>query len=362
MLAANSCSASSSNASRGWRGFGSTRSSGASISVAPAKEARVSNGDRLPPSASSPAPRFCACSPSVCEFQRKVSIRNAAAGEGIVEGDWNPIPRSLRESDAPGNDGLINEIREVLPYLLDNLLGQPCPAGIHRQHNATDVEPLVQIDPNEIHIAQQLTKPLQSVVLALNRDQQFISSRECIDREKTERWGTVDEHQVIAVPNRTERLAEAGLTRERVDQLDLRTCQVNGARENVEVPDWRLPDRGRRVRISHQNVIDRRLDLSMVQSEAGRCVPLRIEIHNQHPCSGQRQVCTKVDRCRGLANATLLIGERDREAVVSTKSDLDGHPSITGRSLDVDCRRDLLWRGYAFVDGRSFSRGSASSV
>ena len=50
---------------------------------------------------------------------------------------------------------------------------------------------------NELDVPQQLAEALESVVLALDRNENLTCRREGIDREKSEAWRAVDEEVVL---------------------------------------------------------------------------------------------------------------------------------------------------------------------
>ena len=82
------------------------------------------------------------------------------------------------------------------PHLLGDLCRQSRPGVIHRQQDRGDVQPRIEVRPDEVDIAHQLTEPLEGVVLALNRDEHLCPRHQGIDRQQTERRWTVDENVV----------------------------------------------------------------------------------------------------------------------------------------------------------------------
>ena len=72
------------------------------------------------------------------------------------------------------------------------------------------------------------------------------------------------------------------------------------------VGDHRLAQR----RFADQHVIGRAVAVAAVDAEAGRGVALRIEIDDQHALADRGQRGAEIDRGGGLADAALLVGER----------------------------------------------------
>ena len=66
----------------------------------------------------------------------------------------------------------------------------------------------------------------------------------------------------------------------------------------------------RKRRFADQHVVGRAVAAAAVDAEAGRGVALRIEVDDQHALADRGQRGAEIDRGRGLADAALLVGER----------------------------------------------------
>ena len=68
----------------------------------------------------------------------------------------------------------------------------------------------------------------------------------------------------------------------------------------------------------HQDVVHRRLEPTVLDPQTGRRVALRVEVDDQDPLADLGQARAEVDRRGGLADAALLVGDRDhpRQLVV----------------------------------------------
>ena len=114
------------------------------------------------------------------------------------------------------------------------------------------------------------------------------------------------------IPHICQRIAQAPLAFFEIDQLELRADQVRIGRQDGEVRDLGRPDRGARLNLTDQRVIDRGRTHGIPRDpETARRVALGIEIDEQDPllCHGERGGHV---HCRGgLADAALLV--RDRE-------------------------------------------------
>ena len=63
-------------------------------------------------------------------------------------------------------------------------------------------------------------------------------------------------------------------------------------------------------RFADQDVIGRAAAVAAVDAEPGRGIALRIEIDDQHALADRGQRRAEIDRGRRLADAALLVGER----------------------------------------------------
>ena len=63
-------------------------------------------------------------------------------------------------------------------------------------------------------------------------------------------------------------------------------------------------------RFADQHVIGRAVAVAAIDAETGRGVALRIEIDDQDALANRGECRAQVDRRRGLADAALLVGQR----------------------------------------------------
>jgi len=63
-------------------------------------------------------------------------------------------------------------------------------------------------------------------------------------------------------------------------------------------------------RLADQHVIGRAVAAAAVDAKTGGSVALRIEIDDQHTLADRSECGTQIDRGGGLADAALLVGER----------------------------------------------------
>ena len=155
-------------------------------------------------------------------------------------------------------------------------------------------------------------EPLEGVVLALDRHDHVVGRGQAVHGQQPERRRAVDEHEVVLVADRVERPLELELAAERGHQLDLGAGEVEGRRDHEQVLEAGRLDAVERRRVVHEDVVDRALDVAGVDARA-RSMALpwgsRSTTRTRRPDSARRGA--EVHRGRGLAHATLLVGDGD---------------------------------------------------
>ena len=164
---------------------------------------------------------------------------------------------------------------------------------------------------------QQLRQTFEREELALQRDEDRIRRGHRVDRDEIERRRTIDQHigvgllGGIAAVQHGERIAQAKRAIALGAELELEARQIHGRRGDVQPRHRRRQDRFAQPRLADQHVVGRALAVLAIDAEPGRCVALRIEIDDQHMLAGRGQRRAEVDGGGGLADAALLVGERD---------------------------------------------------
>ena len=139
---------------------------------------------------------------------------------------------------------------------------------------------------------------------------------ERVDREQAQRRRAVDEDVVVRFVHlgevRVECAAEALLARDERHELDLGAGEVDGGGNAVELlvlGGW--PDDVGEREVGDQHVVDALLVGTVVDAEGRRRVALRVEVDHEHVRAGAGQCGGEVHRGRGLADAALLVGDRE---------------------------------------------------
>src|SRR5438552_6007924 len=104
-------------------------------------------------SASSPFPSAFLC--MIHHLPRQFPITFGARAVWVVENDRLSKRRSLAQADIPGDHRLVDPLREKLPRLVSDLLGEIEASVEHREKHSLDSKPRVEMVLNQADRRQQ---------------------------------------------------------------------------------------------------------------------------------------------------------------------------------------------------------------
>jgi hypothetical protein len=185
------------------------------------------------------------------------------------------------------------------------------PAVVHREDDALHLETRIQVVADEIQGRDQLSEALESVVLALKRDEDRVGGGQSVYRKEPEGRRAVEEDVVVFTGDCLNEAREPPLSLGKRGQFDLGPGQADGGRDETQAFD-----RTRHHEISEgspidEGVVHRAPGLSAIDAEAARGIALRIEVDDEDASALEGQVGRQVDDGRRLADAALLVGTGD---------------------------------------------------
>ena len=134
------------------------------------------------------------------------------------------------------DDGVEDELGEVLAQVALDVARQPRAAVVHGQQHARDREPGVELALDHADGLDQAGEALERVVLGLDRHDQPVGRDERVDRQRAERRRAVEQRE--AYSSRTGASASRRRARTRpARQLDVGAREVGGRRDQVEALD-----------------------------------------------------------------------------------------------------------------------------
>src|SRR5690348_15781308 len=169
---ASSASASSSNWMRGCFGLGTIWSSAISATRSPPSTcvgtsvATAASGPGAP-GIKAPRPWPSAFLVMLDDLLRECAVTCCTAGCSIVVNDRFSEARRLAEADIARDHRAVDPVREKLPGLVGDLLGQVDARVEHREQDALDAQARVQVFLDELDRPHELGQSLERVVLAL---------------------------------------------------------------------------------------------------------------------------------------------------------------------------------------------------
>jgi hypothetical protein len=179
----------------------------------------------------------------------------------------------------------------------------------HREQDPRDAERRIEPPLHEVDRAEQLREPLEGVVLGLHRDEDAVGGREGVHGERAERRRAVEEDEAVPVGRTVgERLGEVALASLERRQLDARRGELRLRGHQIEVREGARPRQ-----LAERDAVEQvegRVPVGTA-TEARRRVRLRVEVDEQAPFARLGEARGEVDGGRRLADAALLIRNRD---------------------------------------------------
>jgi len=245
--------------------------------------------------------------------EREVGL--GAPRSHVVENDRHPVAGRLAEAHVAGDDGVVRLLLEEAAHLARHLLPEVGAVVDHGEQDALDVEARVEGAAHAAHRGDQLGKPLEGEVLAVQRDEDRVGGDQRVEREEAERGGAVDEDVVELVGDRVQEAAEALLAGEEADHLDLGAGEVAVGGDDREPLDGGLQDEGRDVAVDlggGEGGIDGAVGGDLVaDADAAGHVGLGVHVDEEDLAVGEGKRGRQVDGGGGFAHAALLVGDSD---------------------------------------------------
>src|SRR5579859_6821559 len=249
----------------------------------------------------------------VDEGLRRVRLR-------VVHRDRDAGGRRFADLHRLTDDGPEDLVVTEVAQRVEHVASEDRAAVVERRQHPEDLELRVQPLLHRLDDLEQRGHAFQRVVLGLHRDDHAIRSHERVQREQAERRRAVDEDVVVALDDVLRQLvAERHLAADRAEQLDLRGGELDVRGRDIEMLRLRVQDDRGEGRVGlDEHVRHPALDGPEVDPEADSEIRLRVEVDAEDgvPELGERS--TEVDGAGRLADATLLVRERNDLAQTPT--------------------------------------------
>ena len=239
---------------------------------------------------------------------------------------------------------------------------------MHREHDAVDAELGIERRLHLLDGLDELRQTFEREELALQRHQDRVGGGHRVDRQKIERRRAIDQHigevcEVrLAAIERRDGVAQAEGAVARLADLEFEAGKIECRRR-----DRQLRHRGRHDSVAHrrfggEHVVGGEAAVAAIDAEAGRGVALRIEIDDQYLLADGGERGAEIDRGRGLADAALLVGDRqDAGDLGFLRADFGGERRGFDGGEGARIGRDRGCGDFGSVGRASALSGTASS-
>lgn len=224
--------------------------------------------------------------------------------------------RGFSEASAAADHGFKHTFAEVLTDFLDDLLRELCTSVEHGHDYPNQVEPGIDAVILELaHDAVEHGNSFQSVVLALERNEDSIRSRERIQRQYAQGGWAVDKDDVKFL--RIHEGLKGGIQPVQMifstGEFKISAAKIHLAGDNFEAfKSSRLNLVGEQS-FAHQHAVGAGAFGFFQAQTAGR-VGLGIEVEKQHAAAQSRDAGGEVNGSGGFAHTAFLVGDCDNFA------------------------------------------------
>jgi hypothetical protein len=158
----------------------------------------------------------------------------------IVGGDGDAVAWGFGKANVSGDNRGEHLSGEMPPDFFRNLCAEVGSSVVHGQGNGENLQP--GIEPLFYHpqSAHQIGQALQRKILALHRDQNRIGGAKTVQGEHFQRWGAIDEDDIILVFYGVQRFLQPVFPVVGTDQLHGRTGKV--CRGGQDITEFGMDD------------------------------------------------------------------------------------------------------------------------
>ena len=157
------------------------------------------------------------------------------------------------------------------------------------------------------HGCHQLRQTFKRVIFALNRHQKRVARAKGVNGNQPQRRRAVEEYVIILLPNARKRIFQKVFAFFQRNHFDFCAGEIDIRRQNVDIFKFGAENRLRRRNAVNQHIISGILNRPLVDAVAACCVPLGVNVANQHFFTGCADRRRKVDRRGRFAHAAFLI-------------------------------------------------------
>ena len=153
----------------------------------------------------------------------------------------------------------------------------------------------------------QLTQSLQSVIFALNGNDDRIRARERVDGQKSQRGRTVYQYVIVPRTDLFESVLQYAFAVLFIDQFDFGAREIDVGRQKVEIFHFRGHDVFQCLFVVDEDAVNGLFERTFGKAQPGGGVALRVHVHEEHFFALCGDIRRHVHASRRLTHAPLLI-------------------------------------------------------
>ena len=213
------------------------------------------------------------------------------------------------EADVPGDDRGIDLTGEMTFDLLRHLHGKVGPSVKHGEDHPLQINVRIQGPLYDAYGREKVAEAFQSVVFALNGNQNGVCGAQCVEGEKFQRGGTVHKDVVIFLMEGSQSILEQIFPPGHTDHLH------SGPGQSLVGGDHIGPDGGDdgfpAVGIVDQHIVDGGGRGGLIDPKSRSGIGLWVKVADQDATVQGLECGGQVDASRGFADAAFLVDDCD---------------------------------------------------
>ena len=220
------------------------------------------------------------------------------------------MARSLSQPHIPWDRSRKHRFFEMLLHLIHHSQAQICPCVKHGQQYPLNLQMRIKGPLYPLNGIHQGADAFQCIIFALNRNQNSIRRGHCVQCQQAKTRRTIDENEIIILPNRSQKLLQVVFPLIRANQFHFCSRQLNIRSKELQFFNHCILQAVFHGGPAHQGVVNGISALQCTTKPAGR-VPLRIQVDHQRLFPHLRQAGCQIYGSCSLSNTAFLVRNRN---------------------------------------------------
>ena len=215
------------------------------------------------------------------QFIGQVEISLGAFGVGVVGEGGEAVAGGFGEADVAGDDGVEEQVAEVLFELFADFYDEAAAAVVHGADDAGYVEVGIDGLADFTDGGHEVGNAFEGVVFAKHGDDDAVGGDQAVEGEQGQGRGTVDEDVVVVVGNELQGVFEADFACDFLDEFDFCAGQCAVGAQYVVAAFFAADDGVGDVGFAEDNLVNAVFDGGFVDAAACGGVALGVEVDDE---------------------------------------------------------------------------------